>query len=152
MCAAPQARRREGLKPNGRDDNVDTGRSPKARRRSRRHAQAYPQILCASLCIKDEDFMTALVIPCFAPGWAAICPAQRWPSVPWRLSHMLRSPLPLRSGDRLIWLFALVVVTGRGDAAPGFLTTGPNDATALGPVRSEPMTTASVPAGTGALA
>ena len=32
--AAPQARRREGLKPNGRDSEVGTGRSPKARRRS----------------------------------------------------------------------------------------------------------------------
>ena len=31
--AAPQARRREGLKPNGRDSEVGTGRSPKARRR-----------------------------------------------------------------------------------------------------------------------
>lgn len=31
--AAPQARRREGLKPNGRDDKDGTGRSPKARRR-----------------------------------------------------------------------------------------------------------------------
>ncbi len=31
--AAPQARRREGLKPNGRDDQDGTGRSPKARRR-----------------------------------------------------------------------------------------------------------------------
>ena len=31
--AAPQARRREGLKPYGRDDTGGTGRSPKARRR-----------------------------------------------------------------------------------------------------------------------
>ena len=31
--AAPQARRREGLKPNGRDGKGGTGRSPKARRR-----------------------------------------------------------------------------------------------------------------------
>ena len=31
--AAPQARRREGLKPNGRDGKDGTGRSPKARRR-----------------------------------------------------------------------------------------------------------------------
>ena len=31
--AAPQVRRREGLKPNGRDSEVGTGRSPKARRR-----------------------------------------------------------------------------------------------------------------------
>ena len=31
--AAPPARRREGLKPNGRDDKDGTGRSPKARRR-----------------------------------------------------------------------------------------------------------------------
>lgn len=30
--AVPQARRREGLKPNGRDSEVGTGRSPKARR------------------------------------------------------------------------------------------------------------------------
>jgi hypothetical protein len=33
QCAAPQARRREGLKPNGRDGKDGTGRSPKARRR-----------------------------------------------------------------------------------------------------------------------
>lgn len=32
-CAAPQARRREGLKPNGRDGKDGTGHSPKARRR-----------------------------------------------------------------------------------------------------------------------
>ncbi|MBZ0106760.1 MAG: hypothetical protein K8H84_14185 [Sulfuricella denitrificans] len=31
--ATPQARRREGLKPNGRDGKGGTGRSPKARRR-----------------------------------------------------------------------------------------------------------------------
>ena len=31
--AAPQARRREGSKPDGRDGEVGTGRSPKARRR-----------------------------------------------------------------------------------------------------------------------
>jgi len=31
--AAPQARRREGLTPNGRDSEVGMGRSPKARRR-----------------------------------------------------------------------------------------------------------------------
>ncbi|HHL0036958.1 TPA: hypothetical protein ACQZK0_005245 [Enterobacter mori] len=31
--AAPQARRREGSTPNGRDDEDGTGRSPKARRR-----------------------------------------------------------------------------------------------------------------------
>jgi len=33
-CAAPQARRREGLKPNGRDGKDGTGRSPIARRRT----------------------------------------------------------------------------------------------------------------------
>ena len=38
--AAPQARRREGLKPNGRDGMDGTGRSPKARRRLRRHAHS----------------------------------------------------------------------------------------------------------------
>jgi hypothetical protein len=42
--AAPQARRREGLKPNGRDGKVGTGRSPKARRRMRRHAQAFQML------------------------------------------------------------------------------------------------------------
>ena len=36
--AAPPARRREGLKPNGRDGEIGTGRSPKAWRRLRRHA------------------------------------------------------------------------------------------------------------------
>ena len=40
--AAPQARRREGLKPNGRDSAAGTGPSPKARRRK---AQARHTVL-----------------------------------------------------------------------------------------------------------
>ncbi|STU23994.1 Uncharacterised protein [Klebsiella pneumoniae] len=40
--AAPQARRREGLKPNGRDSARSMGRSPKARRRIAPTRPRYP--------------------------------------------------------------------------------------------------------------